>query len=106
MNVTWHRLLSLGIGDRIGTSSSYLLLSWENTPVMNVCQVSATPGTSSHPSCAVDHARAVCTAALADLAATDLDGGDLRSRPDYWVGQLQFLLGYLLVVLDEADRSW
>ena len=72
---------------------------------MATCQVSVTPEASFHPSKhVVDHARAVCSEALADLAATDLSAGDLRSRPEYWVGQLQFLLGYLLVALDETEQ--
>lgn len=67
-----------------------------------------TPETSIHTGeyhCVLDHARAVCTEALADLAGTTLDAHaqDLKHRPEFWVGQLQFLMGYLLIAIDEAD---
>jgi DNA mismatch repair protein MutH len=70
------------------------------------CSAPATPETpvDTHR-CVLDHAREVCGEALAELAATELSpvSGDLRSRPDFWVGQLQYLLCYLLVAIEQTD---
>ena len=62
---------------------------------------------SSYPSachCFVIHARDAASDALAELAATELSAtGNPRQRPEFWVEHLRFLLGYLLVSLEETD---
>lgn len=58
--------------------------------------------TSNHSSdCALRHARQAASDALTDLAAADLTGDDVRQQPEFWVSQLQYLLGHLLVLLEE-----
>lgn len=59
--------------------------------------------TSQHP-CALDHAREACWEALADLAATDLSRtGTRRQSPEFWLGHLEYLLGHLLVTMEQAE---
>lgn len=63
----------------------------------------AAPVKTEYP-CAVQHAMESCSDALAELAATDLSrNADPRSWPEYWVTHLQYLMGYLLVVMEETE---
>lgn len=55
--------------------------------------------------CGVDHIREAAWEALADLASTDLSrDGEVRARPEFWVGQLEYLLGALLIAT-ETEQS-
>jgi hypothetical protein len=55
--------------------------------------------------CVLAQARDAAWDALADLAQADLsrDASDLRQRPEYWVGHLQYLLGYLLIAVEQSE---
>jgi len=74
----------------------------------DTCCATATQATSDYTSnyqCILSQAREACSDALAELAVTDLSpiAGNPQSRPDYWVGHLQYLLAYLLFAIEQAE---
>jgi hypothetical protein len=63
------------------------------------------PNYSEVSRCVLSHARDAARDALLDLARTDVspDASDPRRRPEYWVGHLQYLLGYLLIAMEQSE---
>lgn len=64
-----------------------------------------TPNHSEIFRCVLGHARDAAGEALAELASADLSphASDPRLRPEYWVVHLQYLLGYLLIAMEQAE---
>jgi len=74
----------------------------------DVCRATATQAVLDYTGnyrCILAQAKEACSEALAELAATDLSptASDPRSRPDYWVGQLQYLLAYLVIAIEQTE---
>ena len=71
-------------------------------PVDITCQ--DTTVTASYPHCFIVHARQAAGEALTELAGRNLSVfGEVRDRPEWWVGHLSGLLASLLVALEEQD---
>jgi hypothetical protein len=54
---------------------------------------------------AITHAREACSEVLSDLARMQALLSSSDFRPDYWLGTLQGIAGYLLVMLEEAETG-
>lgn len=102
-------MLSVDSGAKINGNTLITALTREKRVLMSaVCCTSVTKVIPSHPcdrECVLDHTVRACWEALAELAGTELSEtpGDAKTWPDYWLGHVSFLLGHLLITMEQTE---